>query len=912
MTEHIRPFNRIELLDSDLALITEPRNTDISGDVKLPDKTLDRMVDRILQPGLRIPTFAIPEYINTGLEDKRTVPSLATTFPIIEIDTTHVTVCNSTGMNAEDFHVAYDRDGQRIQIPMDDNVTFDATAPSATTPGFTGTTPFSTGRKSILLSGAVGDRFIFIGYTPVVRTENLPPDYGMIGAQRNPVSSIDELTGLVYAHQRINGYVIYVATLADLDPGPKLKDSLVIAGLPVPSKAVYLGRVGWSGSAITNVIGGSSHIVLNDSTYPRALLRLTTGEVATLDSSLRTQVYGAGQVVTFPEHAMSLGTAASVTPVNPHKLHINDIEGGAAEPKNILYQKESLVNGIIDPAISRTVPASLSTAMACSIQIVPLVTSKYFAEIPMSGVPEVMIAPINTSQSIVKFNQLAAQSAYISGVRFDRVSPVIVATSECYVPFNSTGPNQDGAGIWVIFAINSDAITDSVQRTNMLNQFTAEGNTSAMLLGKYLLSAGSLGDPNAVFAFPNTMEICRVYWDGTSVLQHSPYNTTVDVEDTRSLGLVSTPNIATKAQVDPLAGMFTNQKFCINRMFNGDFSYNALGTTSADWWKLGTTPAPSGTLSIKVIDSATGPDNQADMKRYGPKTDRGAKLVLTPAGTTLHVALAGQVSSLKPSTKYTMSAWMWAYAPAAGDAKVNISAMVDKLNTSTGVPLNDPRSLPRNILLSRTGSWQKVSQTFTTLQADSLVSENVGLVFYFDSTVGTGPFTLWMTNMMFTEGEWVGEFVPSTREWGYGLSDYRIQTNLNTGGAGNWATALVDVFNKTIYSTGEHAFVHAKQNVLVTNGSSMQGYAARLILYVDGSEVSSSRGLHDHPYGSIAQNSTIWTDTTFPLSVSWVGYLTPGIHQILVKCECTSRTGGNNHHTYFDAQNGTLLRVRLS
>jgi len=537
MAKHIQPFNRFEPLSSDLNFMQDAKDVALGGSLLLPDEVKDRTIDNLLQPGILSPINATAVDIQHAHDSTTATPQFV------------ITSAGGTSVHIGPG-IAYNAQGERIEIIASDNVVYNIDAPTAVTYGVTGATPFSTGHRTVPYGtdGLTVDRYIFISYLQVVRTLVLPPDHNnqiliTDGAPavnaRKPITGLDQSEGLAYAHHRINGYKIAVGKVGAGAGEVTIGVAGTTPTLNGDANAVYLGRFILAGGPPPT---GVSSIVEHDATSPRKLAQfrpIENAKIPDVVSALPNDVYdvsgnpkiayissaSAPQKVTLQEHVAALGHG-TVAPNNPHGLSVTDITGGGAEPENITYQDESMADGIVDSSQGRNViPPTLSSALQSTIN---------------NGV---------TKQ--VTFSALTStQTIYIQGKRFTSISAATL---------NIVFVGGDPAGEYSVYCIDS-------------------GTAGVLDLVKTTVT------PLPVGALP----ICTVWWTGSLIQPTAldvanpvpaPISTTRRGLDARNFGLVSTPQLATTA-ISSIDGLLANQG-TTNLIYDGCFKYGLLGWQAA-------------------------------------------------------------------------------------------------------------------------------------------------------------------------------------------------------------------------------------------------------------------------------------------------------------------------------------------
>jgi hypothetical protein len=726
-------FNRAEITSGTLAFIQDAKGQEI----------IDRIIDQTLQPGIWMPANATAEDIQNGLLSQ---------FIITDAGGGNINVAAG---------VAYNVFGERIEVEASDTTPYNVNAPSFTTTitgvgNIQGTTPFSTGVLTIPppSPGVPGLRFVFIQYQQVEKTKALPPNHGTssgsvvtIGGgdpdSKKPILELDQKTGQIYAPQFINGYKITVTDSA----GITVPGGTNVPLLSADQQAIFIGRYELlAGPAVTN-------IVLSDGSYGRRvmMLRATTG--TTVDSGSKPPVYTDGQLITAQEHVSAIGNGV-IAPTNPHGLSINDVTGGGAEPENILYQKETVADGIIDLLNDVNNPIPASEALEPTIVNSPVPTT--------SWVVRVEFLPLVVDQ----------HAMYISGERFTSLTPILSTFSR--VPSDTQAivgfEAGDAAGEYFLYAIKS-----------------IEG-------------VAALDKISSTLAIPtDSLLLATVYWDGSDLRktrerdsssaipsteqQESP----VRPEDDRSIGLVDKSSIATKAMVDPLLGLLSQTQFT-NQALNGGMIHVAGSIGGAGRvlnWTLGVNVGV-GTGTMSLLTAASDPS------MYGanaPNKYTGAKMSFTPSGSnTLDARLMALCVGIKPNTKYTATVWF--KLPTVNSSIMVLGAIGNATYPGPTIPGGQRRSDVQEFRLDRSiPGWQRASITLTTTASANPNTYGV-LEFMFMSQNLTGigwiPTEVWLSNVVLAEGEW-----SESAEY----ADLPIQWNIGAVATYMWHTAAPTHFN---------------------------------------------------------------------------------------------------------------------
>ena len=513
----INPFNRWELTTGDVKFMQDP-STDT--DPLIRDETLSRLADMIETPGIVIPKLALSLEIQNrfgNLTDASRRQFFLTAGP-------------TSGYISVGHGIAYNSKGEMVVIPVGDSTVFNANAPTFTTTGVSGTTPFSTGCTDVPAAGTIGDglnRYVFISYLSVVRTKSLPSNHGTLGAGpvvpstnfNSPITSIDQEEGLAYAHHRLNGYKITVLVegniTLDLISDPE--------GTPIwttDPTAIFIGRF------ISNIAGPDFTDAYTSP--PRKVLQLKPHAVGTAAVAQRPPLYADGQIVTVQEHIAGIGTG-SVTPRNPHGTAIADLEG-SLEPGLANLQRD-LARGIYNPAVSlntpplnNPLPGATAGALAPSISgALTLSSSVSWAEangaITSYSSGTLFDKAVNLEQlktmSINGVNM--SQAVYVNGNRCIMAIPVATNPLYAFIGFGAVNPKMVGSGTFTIFVMANPS------------------NISQLLLG----AAHLVEDGGAETLRGDMLPVCKVYWNATAATLHKSFVNQADtanaVEDRKSV-----------------------------------------------------------------------------------------------------------------------------------------------------------------------------------------------------------------------------------------------------------------------------------------------------------------------------------------------------------------------------------------
>ena len=700
MPRTYNPFNRSEIISSNLRFLQDAK----------ADDTADRFIDGLFETaatsaprgGILTPAGSTAPDIQNGL---------LTEFTITAVSGTNITV--SPG-------IAYDITGERIEIPAGDTTPHNPSAPSFTTllpSGGSVTTPYSTGNTGVFGGlpdsdlNDIGLRFVFIRYVQIVKTKALPPNHGTsTGTVVTPsndnnkaLTEIDQKTGQVFAPQLINGYEILVAKTADLTVGTQSSGTPILA---VDQNAIFIGQYELVGGPPAT---GISNIILSDANRPRKLLRFRSLEAVTIDSTNPPIVYVDGQVVTFQEHASATGTGV-ISATNPHGLAITDITGGGLEPENVLFQKETTADGLIDLQFSSNHPIGDGSALDPLNVNAAVVGTGFLAR--------------------VEFKQLTADQhfIYVDGERLTDISPRlsdfdgVPANTQAIVGFSGS----DVEGDYIIFAQKLSLTTGTLNK----------------ILSTSPLPAASL-------------PIVKVFWrnDGgaNQFLRRSTVSPSSNTEpiDLRSFGTVSKPQISTEGMADANKGTLAAQTF-FNSVANNDFRVTTTpASTLPQSWD--TNIISTGTLTPEAIDTTD--DSTMASDNPGPKSLTGIELVFGSPPSNLDMRFKGDVPTVKSNAVYTLSVWFKLV-----DTLNSLETSVRLINASSS-PISNEQVLNYN---RDDAGWQRLSVALTTTAGAVLTDLGNELEFIFKNNTGTAPtgdLTTRMTKVYLLEGDWVTEFV---------------------------------------------------------------------------------------------------------------------------------------------------------
>jgi len=677
----IKPFNRYEVTSNELDFLQDVGQEEIRS----------RLNDGVLTAGILIPNSATVPSIDLGVGGASGSFGLST-------DGSTLSVGGLSAIGSPSIHVAYNADGDRIEIPTGDAVTWRGTiggddATQYTTDnvgGFSGSTPFSTGRLTIpdpdfSNSSALSDltRYVFVSYVPVTETVALPPDHeskngDITGAppatdNRKPITTLDQREGIAYAHHRINGYRIFVAKSdeisVDANLVPVLTGGLFPVNEPDSAKAIYIGKYTLVPStSITGVVS------VSDALHKRPLLRRRGDVSAVVGPTTRPNVYAAGDNRTFREHMGGVGTGI-VSPTNVHGLHISDITGGGEEPDNRTYHDLTLGDGVIDTAITDSNnPIPNSTAFRILINNSSSITfDPGLAQFANATGDPALIANGGTSPAgravTVALPTVGIQSIFLGGRHLTEIFPVTTITdtpsSVGYIPFTSAdaGSAASPSGYNIFVIAHPNLVT----------------NPNAAVLGKAPIGT-TLG--------PNRLLLGSVAWDGTDIIQSTENNSTTPI-DRRSFGVVGKNQISTVGRGGASSGILSAQHFSNLAALNPDFGRNfdfwtyaqSTGRFFTAKFLKADASIPDTTLgapvpSISIVESPMPNVIDTSLKlRDQAQTYRGVEYTFKTLSTNdLNVAARTPVGVIKPSTNYVVSLQIRATAATKTEVLANFTS----------------------------------------------------------------------------------------------------------------------------------------------------------------------------------------------------------------------------------------------
>lgn len=778
-------FNRFEALSSDWDFFQNGTADEIKG----------RLRDRMEQPGI------LPDVDAKSFDLQKFLP---TKFPITTPATGQIDVGPLTAIVGSDRHTAYDPDGERVDFPVGDAVVFKADTPIITTTGITGSTatPFSTGRLAVpvpnLPLAGTESRYVFVAYLRVVNTELLPPDHENIppnpfsGAtgHRKPITGIDELQGIAYAHQLIDGYRVYIALpgevddtgaypiLVTLDPNNDLNPHKPGPNTSFPNfaNAIYTGRF------TTDTVGNVTDIQPSDSQAdtPRPMLSFRPIERVRIPAKDEIQdltdpanpidllIYQEGSEVSTREHIQALGTGAA-SARNPHAQAVGDFTQGQATPDNIEYQRESDGDGIYDvnqPSNSQLdTTALVTTVVSGSISVTATIDPIIRTEGPASTGQ--FSGQLDARLEVIQL--IDGQSVYINGIRVTKIRPVLndappLAGDKGIIPFaDAAGTPADTEGNYVIFIQSSEDGRVTVDDVEVSSVIMAPGDG---VLGKVFLSAGQTSkDVLKPFQFP----IAQVYWNKTQQrIQRTKYDSTAAVIDLRSSGLLKKPQVSTEGFIDPTKGIMALSVY-ENILTNADFAL-ASGVGVADVkdqtpWYWSTKPSGTiGTITPTIITPTSIPDPVFNTEE-GPRSQTGVKVSCTvPVGNNYLHSILSPLPELKPNTIYTISAWGKILNTSTN--RLTVSTRFANKGSTVSMTVGDYRTLD---LIRDSSSWQRaVVAVKTNSSPDTSILDpaNVNisaLELKFENletdNTPTDPTDFYFANIVVVEGDWTSGFV---------------------------------------------------------------------------------------------------------------------------------------------------------
>lgn len=888
-TNKIRPFNRLEILSSDL---------DFFQDVKDQD-TRSRLLDVMSQPGILTPTGSTVTAIQNQLPT--VLPIFDATAGNIHVGTSTITPLSGVYPNPT-IHIAYDALGNRIELPAGDDTPFNTNAPAFTTTGITGSTPYSTGRLTVsgrTPSSGTEDRYVFISHVPVVRTKSTfdptpaaPNHQTSVGSvvtaannRNKPVTGIDQKLGQAHADHIINGYRIFVAIGAgstlgptevsfDPDGTPRLIAGLFTASEPDSINAIYIGRF-----TITslNVI---AIFALPDSIRPRDLMQFRPLESTQLDTGNPTTIYAAGQIVSGQQHINAFGTGSTLDANNPHRQSIFDLDdvsaitGQAVQPIG-----DVLTTGIIDKAQDRNaiIPTS-STAVQPSLVTTgsATYTSATSLAIVTGGILTTTTIAAGTviskrAELVADLISLPIQAIYIDGTRITKLRPFIPGSLvTAAIPFVGTGQPTliDATGTYTLFIANPDAAT----RT-LLGLAVDEG-----LIGK---------TTEDISAVRNTIAVATVYWDSaTEVLRYTNLTAVITTgtpptADLRRFGLVSTPQISTEALSSASKGLMANQHFDNLTSANSDFRFGFANWVYAD---ADTSPVfGAGNISAVAFLKAAGglPDplgltNPTGIPAPTIITDAelltqanayyGVKYTFAPTPPALSVAIRTSVGGIKPNTTYTFS--MQIKTPATNQVNATVA-----LTNATG---GSPYSNRQDMRFTRDDDYHRVAVTLRTNGTPDITTSTVYLEIKFGNDGSFGVFTanpISISSIIMTEGEFVlGNLVRTPVTYSIGSASI-ISTSFTAGTADSLPLSFV--------STGQHMLLRAAASIDIEDLSAFTSVITQyfLQLVLDGGVLAAQNFTTRYMLKVTGVNAQV----EVPMLLASTFYVPAGTHSMVLR-----------------------------
>ena len=853
----IVPFNRFEVLSTDLTQLQAVSQEELR----------DRLTDNTVNTGIVIPASAVKP-----VDIQNIIYNASASVPFAFVFTGSLLDVESG--------IAIDSDGERIEI--DDSVacTGNLSDPLQDPPRFktyevsgdgSGNylTPFSTGSKTIsdpdpTETGAVNphtingilcvERFVFISYVSVVETVANPSNHennngSVVPADnyRKPLTALDQKQGTAYAHRRKNGYRIYVAKEAELSgtsPYPTLATAF-----PSPednTKALFVGSY---------YLRTDTHIIYQTNTArQRPVFRSVPIEVAKIDASNATSVYADQQTVGIIEHVNAIEDPTKVSPSNPHGTTTLSTGTDSDVVTNGLIDDSSAYGGRVHPSNS---PIETTTILLPTINNSFGTNNTAGSYYKGTAPQQQILTSINVGVTIsaVQFNipiSSDKQSAFINGhhVLLETLTPFIAGSPATgFVPFSSSAPDVDGIGLWCVY-VAQDLV-----------------NTTNAILGKHFLGTDNSYDLSVLPT--NAIPICIVYWNGSNAITQTRLGPTGSPTpaDVRSIGTVSIKQISTNAMSHPEQGLFSRQAFGINKLADGDFTYNKVPSTNAQtFWQSGS--GTNGTISLANAVDAT-----------ALETERCLSVSIQPGGGLFNQSVRTKVSGgggltgtmpLKPSTKYVLSGLIWATSSA--HMNHNVLAQLILVNTSNvegAIASTDSKP----IIFARDGAWHRFSVTlitkdYPTVRLSLLSQLKLTITREIVDAGDNTPTTLKLANLMLTEGEWTNGFVPGAKNvWAVTSSPQNI---MNATGAtwGNYTAAT------TFYSYGQMIRIFGWATYAIN--SPLTGQQAKWRLYIDGGIYLSSESI-----GHLIPASSGTGDTTSIML--WETWLSRGSHTVLLQ-----------------------------
>jgi hypothetical protein len=740
--KNIKPFNRLEITSSEFNFLQSTTQDEIKA----------RLDDGTLTYGIVIPNSSTIADIGLG------VGASGGAFGLF-IDGSNNLRVGPLIVPSPSIHVAYDSNGERIEIPTGDVVVWKGgalTSPTTDAPqfttdnisGFAGSTPFSTGRFQItdpdpLNTSALSDltRFVFISYVPVAETEALPPNHESLNGSisgattaRLPITMLDQKEGIAYSHHRINGYRIFVAKSNQISVGADLVPVLAGALFPSPEDsavATYIGKYTWSVGT-----GMSAATSSSDGTHQRPLLRVR-GTVAAVvgDKGSPTTLptaYAAGETRTVREHMAGVGTG-TVTPVNVHGLAIGDITGGGEEPDNRTYHDQTLGDGVIDTAFTGSnnpVPASTAFQIAINNATSIIYDPAAAAFASPTGTPALVVdSPGNLSPSLKIVTvgiPTSTQSIYLGGRHLTEISPqtTISLTPFGYVPFGAgdagTATAPSGYNIFVMAHPN----------------VTTNPNTA--VLGKA---------PVGTVLSADRLLLGSVGWDGTGLRQSVENNGTTP-SDLRSFAVISKHEVSTKGMIDATTGILSAQHMenlaSQNPDFGRGFDFWTYTRTagqfeSVDFIRANTTIGLNQTVGpVPAFGAIPAPMTTTPLYNVVPDTNLlleanayfGVRYRFLPDANALNVHATTNLGALKPNTNYVVSLQVRATAATKTEMAVSFT-------NPSGVTIYAPS---KSLSFVRDNSYHRVTTMIKTNSTPNVLTTDAMLRLSFSKAGGFATF----------------------------------------------------------------------------------------------------------------------------------------------------------------------------
>jgi hypothetical protein len=453
--------------------------------------------------------------------------------------------------------------------------------------------------------------------------------------------------------------------------------------------------------------------------------------------------------------------------------------------------------------------------------------------------------PQSTSFKMVKIKLLVAdQRIYVDGTRMTDLNPHYDA-NYAFVFFIGTSYTVNGTTYSADNSNKTYTIFVSIDPTDV----------TKAILGK-VESATSITLP---VLGENRMAIAQVYWDGTNIVA-SRFGSGSSPIDMRSIGIVSTGQIATESISHPTKGLLANQNFfrCIT---NGDFS-PAYGTS--DW-------AISHTGSSGSISAINGTSYPA-IRTTGPKKDSALKIPLTCSGGALDTKLRGKLPNMKPDQIYTAS--MWIASDSTNSVNVNNIKISVRLVNSGGTQ----RSLTENeFVFVRDGALYRLSTILKT-DANPVVTDltNAFEIRFSAASASAETYNFYITDVIVTEGEWTHANLP-------------ILPNTFVGTGDQISLPKTDVWKRVQYvvggvlSRGQFAIINSFFRASTWQDSA--GAYMRIRIDSDIPSGTSGRNVANSVHGVAVPYS-------YRMEINCVVYLSAGSHTVEMEAAFNASTYG--------------------